>query len=84
MALTLYPVTSEHSETMLVAYFPKERLLVEADLYTPGRAVSPYAAKFLEDLKARKLQIDRIVPLHGAVVPFAQFEKDAIAAAAAN
>jgi glyoxylase-like metal-dependent hydrolase (beta-lactamase superfamily II) len=84
MALTLYPVTSEHSETMLVAYFPKERLLVEADLYTPGRAVSPYAAKFLEDLKARKLQIDHIVPLHGAVVPFAQFEKDAIAAAAAN
>lgn len=77
MTVVLYPVTSEHSETMLMAYLPRERLLVEADMYTPGRTVLAFAAKFLEDLKARNLRIDRIAPLHGVVVPYAQFEKEA-------
>lgn len=82
MTVVLYPVTGAHSETMLMAYLPRERLLVEADVYTPGRAVLPFAGKFLEDVKASNLRIERIVPLHGAVVPYAQFEKEAAAAAA--
>ena len=84
MTLTLYAVESEHSQSMLVGYFPKERLLVEVDLYTPGAAAQSFAAKFLEDLKARKLRVDRIVPLHGAIVPYAQLEKEAVTVAAAN
>jgi glyoxylase-like metal-dependent hydrolase (beta-lactamase superfamily II) len=79
MTLNLYAVTSAHSETMLIGYFPRERLLVEVDLYTPGAAAQTFAGKFLEDLKGRKLKIDRIVPLHGAVAPFAQLEKEAVA-----
>ncbi len=82
MTVTLYPVTGAHSETMLMAYFPRERLLVEGDVYTPGGAAQSFAAKFLEDVKARNLRIERIVPLHGTVVPYAQFEKDATAVAA--
>ena len=77
-SFTLIPVTSAHSESMLVAYFPKDRLLVEVDVYTPGAAAQSFAAKFKADLEARKLRIDRIVPLHGAVVPYAQFVKEAI------
>ncbi len=80
MTLNLYAVTSAHSETMLIGYFPRERLLVEVDLYTPGAAAQTFAGKFLEDLKGRNLKIDRIVPLHGAVAPFAQLEKEAVAA----
>jgi hypothetical protein len=33
----------------------------------------------LEGLKARNLRVDRIAPLHGKVVPYAQFVKDASA-----
>lgn len=77
-SFTLMPVTSAHSESMLVAYFPKDRLLLEVDLYTPGSPAQSFAAKFREDLEARKLRIDRIVPLHGAVAPYAQFVKEAI------
>lgn len=84
MTVTLYPVTGAHSETMLMAYLPRERLLVEGDVYTPGSPAQSFAARFLEDVKARKLRIERIVPLHGAVVPYAQFEKEATAAMAAN
>jgi glyoxylase-like metal-dependent hydrolase (beta-lactamase superfamily II) len=81
MTVNLYAVTGAHSESMLVAYFPRERLLVEVDLYSPGGAVQMFAGGFLEELKKRNLRIDRIVPLHGMVVPYAQFVKDATASA---
>jgi len=79
MTVTLYPVTGAHSETMLMAYFPRERLLVEADVYTPGGAVQMFAGGFLEEVKKRNLRINRIVPLHGKVAPYAQFVKEASA-----
>ncbi len=79
MTLTLFPVRGAHSETMLVAYFPKERLLVEADLYTPGGAVQMFAGDFLAQVKARNLRVDRVAPLHGGVAPYAQFVKEASA-----
>lgn len=79
MTLTLFPISGAHSETMLVAYFPKERLLVEADLYTPGGAVQMFAADFLAQVKSRNLRIDRVAPLHGVVAPYAQFVREASA-----
>lgn len=73
----LYPAPGEHSETMLMAYLPRERALVVIDVYEPGEAVHPFAAAFLEDVKKRTLRVDRIVPLHGKIVPYSQFVKDA-------
>lgn len=66
---------SPHAETLLMAYFPRERILVEADAFTPGAAVSPYAANLLENIERRKLRIERIVPLHGKPVPYAELVK---------
>jgi glyoxylase-like metal-dependent hydrolase (beta-lactamase superfamily II) len=66
---------SAHADTLLMAYFPRERLLVEADVYTPGAAAAPYAANLLENVRKRNLRVDRIVPLHGAIVPFAELVK---------
>jgi glyoxylase-like metal-dependent hydrolase (beta-lactamase superfamily II) len=80
--VTLYTLSTAHSDTMLIAYFPAERLLVEVDVYTPGAAAQTYAAEFLEKLRSRNLRIDRIVPLHGAPAPFAQLVKEAAAPAA--
>jgi hypothetical protein len=37
--------------------------------------VNPYAANLLENITKRKLQVDRIVPLHGAIVPFVELQK---------
>jgi glyoxylase-like metal-dependent hydrolase (beta-lactamase superfamily II) len=81
MTVNLYPVTGAHSETMLMAYIPRDRMLVEVDVYTPGAAAQTFAADFLQSVRARKLRVDRIVPLHGAPAPFAQLEKEATAAA---
>jgi glyoxylase-like metal-dependent hydrolase (beta-lactamase superfamily II) len=84
MTVNLYPVTGQHSETMLMAYFPRERLLVEADVYSPGSAAQMFAAEFLGQVKQRNLRVDRMVPLHGKVVPYAQFVKEATPAPASS
>ncbi len=79
MTVTLSPLSSVHSETMLIIYFPKEKLVVQADQYTPATPVQMYAASFLEELNKRKLRVDRIVPLHGDVVPYSQLVKEVAA-----
>jgi glyoxylase-like metal-dependent hydrolase (beta-lactamase superfamily II) len=68
-----------HSETMLMAYLPKERLLIEADAYTPLPPNTPPPAtpnannvNLIDNIERLKLQIDRILPLHGRVVPLAE------------
>lgn len=66
-----------HSDTMLMAHLPKERLLVEVDAFSPGGNYHPYAANLLETIERRSLGVDRIVPLHGTIVTL----KDLIAAA---
>ena len=76
MAVDLYPIAgSPHADTLLMAYFPKQRLLVEADVYSPASAVQPYAANLLENIRKRKLDVDRVVPIHGTVVPFSELLK---------
>jgi glyoxylase-like metal-dependent hydrolase (beta-lactamase superfamily II) len=71
MAVNLYHIAgSPHADTLLMAYFPRERVLVEVDVYSPGASVHPYAANLLENIKRRNLRVDRIVPLHGTPVTF--------------
>ena len=77
MTMQLLPYSGPHAETMLVAYFPRERMLVEADVYNPGGQVFMFAGHFLQELKKRNLRIDRIVPLHAKPAPWAQFVKEA-------
>ena len=76
--VNLYHITGNpHADTLLMAYFPRERILVEADAYTPGAAVAPFAPNLLENIKKRNLRIDRIVPLHGTIAPYADLLKTA-------
>ena len=77
MEMHLYEVPGDHSSTMLMAYFPRERLLVEGDMYEPDEAIHVFAARFLKEVRTRKLRIDRIVPLHSNVVPYGQLLRDA-------
>ncbi len=66
----LYDVgPSDHIAQMLVAYFPKEKLLFEADVWDPTSLELPLGwtdttilARKIEELG---LQVDRIIPVHG-------------------
>jgi glyoxylase-like metal-dependent hydrolase (beta-lactamase superfamily II) len=54
MTVQLYHIAGNpHADTLLMAYFPKERILVEADAFSPGAAVQPYAANLLENITKR-------------------------------
>jgi glyoxylase-like metal-dependent hydrolase (beta-lactamase superfamily II) len=76
MTMTLYRIEgSPHADTLLMAYFPKQKLLVEADVFSPASAAQPYAANLIENVRKRNLQVDRIVPIHGTIVPFAELLK---------
>ena len=77
MTVHLYEIPSEHSETMLMAYVPRDRALVVIDLYEPGESIHMFAARFVDDLKKRNLRVDRIVPLHGKIVAYEQLLEDA-------
>ena len=69
---------SAHNDTFLMAYLPAEKLLIEADAYTP---LAPNAAppsppnpnhlNLIENIERLKLPVERILPLHGRVVPVA-------------
>jgi glyoxylase-like metal-dependent hydrolase (beta-lactamase superfamily II) len=88
MTLTLYHVAGNpHSDTMLMAYVRDlstvasakvDRVLIEVDAFSPGGQYNPYAANLLENIQTRKLRVDRIVPLHGAIGTLADLEKAAI------
>ena len=65
-----------HSDTFQMVYLPKEKLLIEADAYTPlAPNAKPPATpnanniNLIENIERRKLVVDRILPLHGRVVP---------------
>jgi glyoxylase-like metal-dependent hydrolase (beta-lactamase superfamily II) len=76
MTVNLYHIIgSAHADTLLMAYFPRERLLVEADVFSPGGAVAPYATNLMDNIKKRNLRIDRIVPIHGTIAPYSELVK---------
>ena len=63
MTVMLYHVAGNpHSDTMLMAYFPRDRVIVEVDAYSPGAGPHIYAANLLENIEKRKLLVNRIVP----------------------
>ena len=72
-----------HAEGLVVAYLPKERLLIQADCYIPRPgapplpAPSPYTINLVDNVTRLKLDVDRVVHIHGGVSPYA----DVLAAA---
>jgi glyoxylase-like metal-dependent hydrolase (beta-lactamase superfamily II) len=73
--MVLYHVPGhQHSETMLVAYLPRERVLIEVDTFIPNVPSNPYivgsARTMVEQVKKRGIAVERIVPLHFTIEPF--------------
>ena len=71
-----------HHDGLIMVYLPKEKLLIEADAYTPPAPNAPYPAQanpfsvnLVENVERLKLSVDQILPLHGRVVPYAELLK---------
>ena len=66
---------SNHADTMLVAYLPAERILIEADVYSPAppnapppASAHPESVNLYNNIERLQLDVARIVPIHGRVV----------------
>jgi glyoxylase-like metal-dependent hydrolase (beta-lactamase superfamily II) len=60
-----------HHDGMLIAYLPKEKILLEADGYNPQPATatapippSPFTVSLVDNIARLKLDVQRIVPVH--------------------
>jgi glyoxylase-like metal-dependent hydrolase (beta-lactamase superfamily II) len=77
----------DHNDAFLMVYLPTEKLLIEADVYTPGPPNAPSPATpnannvtLVKNIERLNLAIDRILPLHGRVVPLSELYTTAKAA----
>jgi len=75
----LYEIkASAHSGSMLIVHLPAERILIEADLFTPPApnlttpTPQPFAENLIENIGRLGLVVERIIPIHGRVVPFSE------------
>ena len=80
--MDLYPVQGlAHASTMLMVYLPKEKILVNADLYTPPApgapppASNPNIVTLNQNIQRLKLDVAQHVPIHGGVGTAADFLK---------
>jgi hypothetical protein len=68
-----------HSVDMLIAYLPKEKILFNADLYSPPAAgapapvPSPSMRTLEQNIKRLKLDVTQHVPAHGRVGTHEEF-----------
>jgi glyoxylase-like metal-dependent hydrolase (beta-lactamase superfamily II) len=73
---------SPHNEGLVVAYFPKDTLLVEADVFTPPpldaappATPDPLALNLYENIQRLKLDVAKIVPIHGRIGTIEELRK---------
>jgi glyoxylase-like metal-dependent hydrolase (beta-lactamase superfamily II) len=71
-----------HDDGLIMAYLPQEKLLIEADAYTPPAPNTPYPAQanpfsvnLAGNIERLQLQVEQILPLHGRIVPLAELMK---------
>jgi glyoxylase-like metal-dependent hydrolase (beta-lactamase superfamily II) len=83
-SLELYHLKGNLYEyTLLMAYLPKERLLIQADAFHPRPgaaplpAPSPYTTNLVDNVNRLKLDVDRVVHIHGGIDPYSAVLKAA-------
>jgi hypothetical protein len=58
----------------------EERLLIQADAFTPGPANAPppphpFSVSLADNITRLNLNVDQLLPLHGRIVPLAELSR---------
>ncbi len=71
MRLELHSVPNAHTDGMLVAFLPRQRILFQADftLPQPGQAANPFVVTLAERVDALGLDFDQYLAVHAAAQP---------------
>ena len=71
-----------HHQGLVMAYLRKEKILIEADAYTPGapdapapKVPNPFSVNLVTQVSRLNIDVDRILPLHGRIVPYGELLK---------
>jgi glyoxylase-like metal-dependent hydrolase (beta-lactamase superfamily II) len=74
MTLELHLVRGNlHCEGLLMAYVPKQKLLIQADTFTPRPGVpplpspSPYTTNIVDNVERLKLNVEQVAHVHGGM-----------------
>ncbi|MCW5656119.1 MAG: MBL fold metallo-hydrolase [Burkholderiaceae bacterium] len=72
-------IDSLHNDGFLMVHLPQEKILIEADAYTPLAPNAPPPTtpnanhlNLIANIERLRLPVERIAPLHGRVVPLAE------------
>ncbi|HEY2919595.1 MAG TPA: MBL fold metallo-hydrolase, partial [Candidatus Binatia bacterium] len=77
-SVELYQILNNtHHDGIVMAYLRKEKILIEADAFTPGpvgaeppKVPNPFAVALEANVRRLNIEVDRIVPIHGRIVPY--------------
>lgn len=71
-----------HDDGLLMVYLPREKLLIEADAYTPAppntpspSPANPFSVNLADNITRIGLATDQLLPLHGRMVPLTDLYK---------
>jgi glyoxylase-like metal-dependent hydrolase (beta-lactamase superfamily II) len=71
-----------HHDGLIMAYLRKEKILIEADAYTPGppdapvpASPNPFSVNLVANVRRLGIDVERILPLHGRIVPYSELQR---------
>ena len=79
-SVELYQIIGNpHHDGIVMAYLRKEKLLIEADVYTPlapgaepPKVPNPQSVNLEANVRRLNIDVDRIVSIHGRIVPYSE------------
>lgn len=79
-SVELYQIlNNNHHDGIVMAYLRKEKILIEADAFSPGPAgaeppkvPNPFTVALDANIRRLSIDVDRILPIHGRVVPYSE------------
>ena len=79
-SVELYQIVgSGHHDGIIMAYLRKEKLLIEADVFSPlapgaepPKVANPFWVNLEANVRRLNIEVARIVPLHGRIVPYSE------------
>ncbi|MBM4297134.1 MAG: MBL fold metallo-hydrolase, partial [Deltaproteobacteria bacterium] len=79
-SVELYQIVGNaHHDGLIMAYLRKEKLLIEADAYTPlpigaepPKVANPFSVNLETNVRRLNFEVERILPLHGRIVPYGE------------
>jgi len=83
-AVELYSILdNDHDEGLIMVYLRKDKLLIESDAFIPSdenapkpSVPNPFSVNLYNNIRRLNLDVQRIVPLQGNVVPYTDFLKE--------